>query len=234
MDRITRNKLKTDEFAQELGLTLTFFEEHRKEIARYGGMVVVVGLLIAGYLVYRSHQHQARQLELAKAIAVQEAPVGGTSANGNLVFPSEEAKIAASTKAFGDLAKQYSGSDEGEIAQYYLASIEADRGNMVTAEKGFKEVAEKGNAEYASLAKLSLAQLYFSDSRNDQAEAMLRDLMAHPTILVSKDAATLALTQYLIHKDPNQARRLLEPLRVSKVDAVRTVAINQVSQLPQQ
>ena len=234
MDRITRKDLKTDKFALEFGHTVTFFEEHRKEIARYGGIAAAAAVLIAGWVVYRSHQHQARQLDLGKAIAVQEAAVGGTSANGNLTFPTEEAKYAASTKAFGDLAKQYAGTPEGEIARYYLASIEADKGNMAAAETGFKEVAEKGSAEYASLAKLSLTQIYFTDGRNSQAEALLRDLMAHPTIFVSKDQATLALTQYLIHKDPNQARRLLEPLRVSPVDAVRNVAITQVGQLPQQ
>jgi len=234
VDRITRKELKTDKFALELGHTVTFFEEHRKEITRYAGMAAAVAVLIAGWVVYGRHQHQARQLDLAMAIAVQEAPVGGTSANGNLTFPTEEAKYAASTKAFGDLAKQYAGTAEGEIARYYLASIEADKGNMVVAEKGFREVAEKGNAAYASLAKLSLAQLYFSDSRTAQAEAELRDLMAHPTVFVSKDQATLALTQYLIRKDPNQARRLLEPLRVSPVDAVRNAAMEQLTQLPQQ
>jgi predicted negative regulator of RcsB-dependent stress response len=234
VDRITRKDLKTDKFALELGHTVTFFEEHQKEIARYGGIAAAVAVLIFGWVVYQRHQHEARQVELAKAIAVQEAPVGGASANGNLTFPSEDAKYAASSKAFGDLAKRYAGSPEGYIAQYYLASIEADKGNMATAEKGFQEVAGKGDAEYASLAKLSMAQIYFSDGRNPQAEAVLRDLIAHPTVFVSKDQATLALTQYLIRRDPAQARKLLEPLRVSPVDAVRNVAITQVSQLPQQ
>jgi len=234
VDRIERKKLKTDRFSLELGHTVTFFEDHREEIGRYGGIAAVVAVLIAGYVVYHGHQHQARQLDLAKAIAVHEATVGGTSANGNLTFPTQEAKDAASTKAFGDLAKQYAGTAEGEIAQYYMASVEADKGNMVAAENGFKEVAQKGDAAYASLAKLSLSQIYFSDGRNSLAEGALRDLMAHPTIFVSKDQATLALTQYLIHKDPTQARKLLEPLRVSPVDAVRNVAMSQVAQLPQQ
>lgn len=233
MDRITRKELKTDSFALELGNTVTFFEEHQKEIARYGGILAAAAVLIAGYVVYQGHQHQARQLDLAKAIAVQEAPVGAAG-NGNLSFPTDEAKYAASTKAFGDLAKQFAGTAEGEIAQYYLASIEANKGNMVAAEKGFSEVAQKANAAYASLAKLALAQIYFSDARNAQAEKVLRDLMAHPTIFVSREQATLALTQYLIHKDPAEARKLLEPLRISPVDAVRNVAVSQITELPQQ
>jgi predicted negative regulator of RcsB-dependent stress response len=234
VDRITRKELKTDNFALELGHTVTFFEEHQKEIVRYGGIAVAVVVLVAGFMVYQKRQHTERQVALANAIAVQEAPVGGASANGNLVFPSDDAKYTAATKAFGDLKSKFSGTQEGEIAAYYLACIEADRGNMATAEKGYQEVAQKADANYASLAKLSLAQIYFSDNRTDQADATLRDLMAHPTVFVSKDEATLALTRYLIHKNPTEARKLLDPLRVSPVDAVRNVAITQIGELGNQ
>ncbi len=233
MDRLTRKELKTDDLALELGHAVTFFEGHQKEITRYGGIAAVAAILIAGYIVYNKHQHVERQVGLAQAIAVQEAPVGGLSNNGNLSFPSQEAKDAASTKVFTDLKNKYAGTDEGEIAQYYLASIEADKGNMATAEKGFLEVAQKGDKQYSSLAKLSLAQIYFDDNRTKQAEDVLKDLMAHPTVFVSKDEATLALARYYAHANPPEARKLLEPLRVSPVDAVRNVAISLIGEMQQ-
>ena len=233
MDRITRKELKTDNLALELGHAVNFFEEYQKEIVRYGGIAAVIAVLIAGYVVYNRHQHVERQIGLTQAIAIQEAPVGA-SANGNLSFPSQDAKDAASIKAFTDLKNKYAGTEESEIAQYYLASIEADKGNMATAEKGYQEVAQKGNAQYASLAKLSLAQIYFDDNRTQQGEAMLRDLMAHPTIFVSKDEATLALARYVMHKNPDEARKLLDPLRVSPVDAVRNIAISLIGEMQQQ
>ena len=232
MDRITRKELKTDSFALELGHAVTFFEEYQKEIVRYGGIAAVVAVLAAGYVVYNRHQHVDRQVALAQAIAVQEAPIGGAS-NFSQTFPSQDAKDAAAIKAFTDLKNKYAGSEEGEIAQYYLAAIEADKGNMATAEKGFQEVAQKGNEQYASLAKLSLAQIYFDDNRTQQGEAMLRDLIAHPTVFVSKDEATLALARYLIHKNPAEARKLLDPLRVSPVDAVRNVAMSLIGEMQQ-
>jgi predicted negative regulator of RcsB-dependent stress response len=233
VDRITRKELKTDDLALELGHAVTFFEGHQKEIARYGGVAAVVAVLIAGYIVYNRHQHVERQVGLAQAIAIQEAPAGGTSGNGNLAFPNQEAKDVAATKVFSDLKNKYSGTEEAEIAQYYLASIEADKGNMATAEKGFLEVAQKGNAQYSSLAKLSLAQIYFDDNRTKQAEEMLKDLMNHPTVFVSKDEATLALARYYAHTNPPEARKLLEPLRVSPVDAVRNVALSIIGEMQQ-
>ncbi len=81
---------------------------------------------------------------------------------------------------------------------------------------------------------MSLVQLYFSDNRNSQAENLLRDLMKHPTVFVSKEQSTLALTQYLVRKDPNEARKLLEPLRSAPSTPCAQVAMAQINELPQQ
>lgn len=232
MSRITRKELKADKFALEVGLTVTFFEEHQKEIIRYGSLAAVVIVLILGFSYYQRKQHAERQHALAEAIRVQEAPVG-QSATGGLSFPSEDAKNQAALKAFGDLATRYSGSDEAEIAQYYLGSIKADQGKLAESEKGFLEVSQKGDQKYASLAKLSLAQIYFADGRDAQGEKILRDLMANPTIFVSKEQATLTLARYFIAKKPAEARKLLEPLRTIP-GQVGQVAISMIGELPPQ
>ena len=53
-----------------------------------------------------------------------------------------------------------------------------------------------------TVSDATLAQIYFSDGRDSQGESMLRDLMAHPTIFVSKDQATITLARYLMLKKP--------------------------------
>ena len=63
-------------------------------------------------------------------------------------------------------------------------------------------MAEKADEKYASLAKLSLASIYFADGRADQGEAVLRDLMAHPTSFVSKEQAAVTLARFLTPKKP--------------------------------
>jgi hypothetical protein len=222
--RITRKELKTDKFALEVEHTVTFFDEHRQELVRYGGIALGVAVLIAGYLIYAGREHVAREAALAHAIEVQEAGVGGVSATGGLSFPTQDAKDKEAIKVFSDLKNKYSGSMEGEVAQYYLGSILADQGNLAQAEKSFQEAAEKGDARYASLAKLSLAQIYFSDGRDTQGEGMLRDLIAHPTVFVSSEQATITLARYLANKKPAEARKLLEPLR-SQPGSVGQIAL---------
>lgn len=233
MARITRKELKTDKFALEVEHTVTFFEEHQRDILRYGGIALVAILLIVVFAYFRSQQHASREEALAQAIRVQEAPAGGISATGGLAFPTQQAKDQEATKAFTEVETKYSGSAEGEIAGYYLGAIKADEGKLAEAEKNFHDVAEKADANYASLAKLSLAQIYFADGRDSQGEAVLRDLIAHPTVFVSADQATILLARYIGAKNPKEARKLLEPLR-TRPGAAGQVAINTLAELPAQ
>lgn len=234
MARITRKELKTDKFALEVGHTVTFFEHHRRDVVRYGGVALVAVALIVVFTVYQRHQQAARANALAHAIQVQEAPAGaGISSTGALSFPTQEAKDAESIKVLTELNSRFPGSAEAEIAQYYLGSVKADQGKLAAAEKSFQEVAQKGDATYASLAKLSLAQIYFADGRDVQGEATLRDLMAHPTVFVSTDQAQITLARYLKDKKPAEARKLLDPLR-SRPGSVGQVALTLYGELAPQ
>ena len=232
MARITRKELKSDKFAQEVGLTVTFFEEHKEEITRYGAIAAVDGLLLAGYLFYQRKQHGVREEALTKAIQVQEAPVG-PSANGGPAFPTQEAKDQETLRVFTDLRNKYAGSEEGNIAEYYLGAVKADQGKLAEAEKSFQEVAQKGGQNYASLARLSLAQIYFADGRSDLGERTLRELIAQPTIFVSKEQAAITLARYLMLKKPAEARKLLDPLR-NRPGEVGQVALQVYGELPAQ
>jgi predicted negative regulator of RcsB-dependent stress response len=221
--RITRKELKSDKFAQEVGLTVDFFEEHRQDLARYGTIALAVALLAVGYMYYSRHQHALRQEALYKAIEASEAPVGPAEQPGALSFPSQQAKDEQTTKLFTDLVSKDGGTAEGIIAEYFLGSIRADQGKLAEAETDLLVASQKGDAKYASLAKLSLAQIYFEDGRSAEGEKTLRDLIAHPTIFVSSDQATIALARALMPKNPAEAHKLLQPL-LSKTGGVSQVA----------
>jgi Tetratricopeptide repeat-like domain len=231
--RITRKELKSDKFALEVQHGLTFFEAHQKEILRYGGIALAVIALAFGAGTYRRHQQGIRQEALGRAIQVQETSVGPVVPGGAPAFPTQQVKDEAALKAFAEVKTKYAGSDEAEISAYYTASIRADQGNMAEAEKGFLEVAQKGNERYASLAKLSLAQVYFAEGKVDQAEKTLRDLAAHPTMFVSADQANIALARGLLTTKPAEARKILDPLR-NRQGATGQVALTLYGQLPPQ
>ena len=231
--RITRRELKTDKFAVEVEHTVDFVTEHRRELIMYGSIIAIVALISVGVYFFQRHQHAVREQALADAIQIQEAPVGPPNPGAVIVFPTEEAKRAAAAKAFGDIATKYSGSAEAATARYYLGATAADQGNLADAEKRFKEAAETSDKNYASLARFSLAQVYLAEGRAADAEKILRDLMAHPTLFVSKDQAAISLARAIAHTKPDEARKLLEPLR-TQTGAVSQAAINALSELPGQ
>jgi predicted negative regulator of RcsB-dependent stress response len=230
--RITRKELKTDKFALEVEHTVDFFEEHRKEIIRYGIIAAALVVVVLGIRFYMSQRQQERQQELAKAIQAQEAPVGPQSSPGQLNFPNAAAKQNEVLKQFNEIIRKYPGSEEAAISYNYLGAVYADDGNLAEAEKRFQQVVEHGDKNYASLAKLSLSQIYFAQGRAQQAEQLLREMINNPTLFVSKEQATLTLARGIAKTKPAEARKLLEPLGSSR-SAVSQAALQLFSELNQ-
>lgn len=216
MDRITRKELKTDKFALEVEQTVEFFSRHKQQITRYGTIAVVVAALVVAGGWYRRHQGAVRQQALNNALQIYNAPVGQTGNPFLPGYPSEEEKNKAALKAFSDLAGRYGGSEEGLIATYYLGTMAADRGDMAEAERRLRQVAESSRANYASLAKLALAEIYRAQGKLGEAEKLLRSLIEKPTEFVSKEHATIVLGEMLMSSRPEEGRKLLEPLRTER------------------
>lgn len=234
MDRITRKKLKQDEFAQDVGLTVDFLNEHRRETIRYGigGLIVIV--LIAGLFFWLKHRGDQRQAALSAALQVWQTPVGAPQEGLDVrPFQTEQDKQKAVLAKFGDVAAQYSGSNEAAIAQYYLGASAVNSGKLAAAELAFKAAIDSGNASYASLAKLHLARVYKAEHRDADGEKLLQSLIDKPTDFVSKEEATIALARYVASSDPARARKLLTPLQ-SERPAIARVASAELAALPSQ
>jgi predicted negative regulator of RcsB-dependent stress response len=234
VDRITRSKLKTDRFAVEVEHSVEFVSEHKKQVALYGAIALAVALIIGGVMYYRDRQHAARQEELARAMDVVQAVVTPVAPPaGALYYLTEAAKAEAADKAFKSFNTKYSGSEEAIVAASYLGALATDKGNLAEAEKYFQQVADFGDYNYASMGKLSLAQIYLSTGRNADAEKLLRSLYDKPSLFVSKEQAAIALARALAVSKPAEARKLLDPLRTER-PAISQVAITLLSQLPAQ
>ena len=229
--RITRKELKSDKFALEVEQTVDFVTEHRREVTLYGSIAVAVTLVAVGIYFYMGHEHTVRENALGEAIQMQEAPVGPAAGPGaRLSFPTEDAKRSVVTKAFSEIAAKYPGSSEGAIAKYYLGAIAVDQAKMADAEKLFQEADKAGDKNYGPLARYSLAEVYFAEGRPADAEKILRNLMQHPSIFVSKEQATIALARGIASTKPAEARKLLDPLRTAS-GAVGQAAVAALSDL---
>ena len=210
---LTRKELlKQDKFTVEATNTWDWISEHRKEVIRDGGIALAVIIVVAGFFYYRSSQNSVREQVLGEAMTLQNAPVGAPAVPGSPSFPTQAAKDDAVKKAFTKLASDYSGSGEAWIAKYYLGTQALQAGNVDEARKQYQDVADHAEPNYASLAKLALAQLDFAQNRLAEAEKILKDLMDNPTDLVSKSQAQYTYAKVIAPTKPAEARKLLSQL----------------------
>ena len=222
MDRLTRKELKTDKFAAEVGQTVAFLEEHRREATILGIALVVLAVVGAGLYFYFSRQHVERQALLYEALQDYNGTIGPQNPFTES-FATKEEKQKAVEASFRKLTDGYPGSDEAMVAHIYLGIMAADEGRSEEAEKQLKFVVDSGDQPYASQAALSLATLYGGTGRVADGEKLLRNLIEHPTILVSKEQATVALAELFMDSRPDEARKLLEPLRGERSAVSRAV-----------
>ena len=125
----------------------------------------------------------------------------------------QELKDAAIIKSFSAVIAKYPSSDEAWMGHYYTAVTLADQGKFPEAEKEWQLVADKGSKEYASLSRYALAQMYWKQGKLPQAEQHLRYLADNPSALFSKENAQIELAKLLAPTKPEEAKKLLEPLR---------------------
>jgi predicted negative regulator of RcsB-dependent stress response len=232
-EQTLRKELKHDAAAPTLAHVFSNVAAYRSQIYKYGGGALAVVLVVGLTLYYRDYTSGVRQQALGDAIQMQNAVVGAPAQGGGLSFPTEAAKKEAVVKAYTKLATEQSGSGEGHIAEYALGSMDAENGKFAEARKKFEGVISGGGAEYASMARLSLAQIAFAEDKADEARKLLKELADNPTSMVSKNQANFVLARGIAVKNPAEARKILIALAETKSD-ISQIAVTALGELPQQ
>jgi lipopolysaccharide biosynthesis regulator YciM len=233
VDRIDRRELKHDKFVEQVGHSVDYAAHHKGMLIRWGSIAAAAVIVIVGTYFYLDHQQSIREDELRAALQIQQANIGPADASPYVTsFATQAEKDKATEKAMADLAGKYPSKREGIVARIYLGSMYSDQGKLADAEKQWQLAADAGDKDYSSQAKFSLAGAYAAEGKTADAEKLLRELIAQPTIMVSKEQATIALAGILAKNNPAEARKLLEPLRTERA-AVSRAAITALSEIPQ-
>jgi hypothetical protein len=230
---LTRKELKSDQVAVTVEQTVDYVQAHQQPIIKVAIAVVALAVIVGGIVFYRTQQHEVRDARLAECVRVAQAPVGGTGTPDALAFPTMDAKAAEETKVFSKLLADYPGTEEGYIAEYYIGGVLASQAKMEEARKKYQDVIDHAGKNTASLAKFALAQIALQENKTAEGEALLKDLMDHPTDMVSKEQATVELANNTKTKDPAAARKLLEPL-VKEGGEIAGTAARLLNELPKQ
>jgi predicted negative regulator of RcsB-dependent stress response len=228
---LTKKDLKNDPLAHEVEVGVKYVTSHRGMLTKAAIGIGVLLIGAAGYMYYSSGQSAARQKALFEARRVMVAIVGGPVTPPALGFPNEEEKEKAVTAAYNKLAADYPGSNEASIAKLYLGAAKADKGELDAAATEYREVLSKGSEPFVSTAKLSLAQILWSQGKTDEATKLIQEIIARPTEFVSSEQASLTLGRLQATTNPEEARKTLEPLIKSRSN-ISTVALEIIGQLP--
>lgn len=230
---MTRHELKEqvqhDAFSDSVSKVVDYTTSHRSTVIKGIAVAVAVALIIGGIFWYLSNARAQRQADLDAAFQVLSAPVGSTAPAGVKSYPTEDAKRDASLKALNSVIQKDGNSREGHIAQYYRGTLNVEKDSK-SAESDLKTVADS-SGDVSSLAKVALSELYAGSNRVPEAQNLLRDVINHPTSLVSKEQAQIMLAQLDQTANPQEAKSILQDLKNNPDTAVSRTATQLLGQL---
>ena len=234
MQHITRKELKKDEIRETLSHGAEAVASHQQQIWTYGGIVLLVVLVVLGWRYYTQTQTSRAATALGDAMKVYSArirAVGEPAQPDEITYVDEKNKYGDAAKKFADVAARYSRTRPGQMARYYAAlSLEQlDRND--DAEKDLVAV-ESGNDEgLAALAKFQLAQLYDRTGKGAQAVHIYQQLADKPNIFVPKAIVLLSLGDHFSASDPAQATKLYKQVKTEFPDTQAAQQADQRLQL---
>jgi predicted negative regulator of RcsB-dependent stress response len=215
-EHISPKELKRDRFAEAVGQGAEYTASHARGFWFSAGTLALVLAAFFGWRFWSGQQAQKAGAALDEAMKSYEARIrtpGEPEEPGEVTFVVEKIKYQEARKKFDEVAKNYSLTQQGTLARYYsaLCSERLDENDKAAAD--LRGLAGGSNAEVASLAKLSLADIAARTGKTDEAAKILSELVDHPTSLVPKARSELALAELYRKSKPAEAAKLYEQIK---------------------
>jgi TolA-binding protein len=176
--------------------------------------VVVIGAIAFGGWYYVSQQDEKASSDLSTAVRTFETPVrppGVPPQPGYDSFASTPERATAARKQFQEIVDKYPHTHTADMARYFVGLAAAQLNDNAAAERNLQESANASNADLAALGKFALASVYRAENKDAQAIDLYKQLIAKPTIVVSKATAQLELAGYYeSEKKPDEAKKIYD------------------------
>ena len=212
MARISRKDLKKDEIRDELAGSVGYLVEHRNTVIIAAVLAIVIGAGLAFYLGHRRTQKAEARKALQDAIELFHGEVNTEQRIGMITFTTTIERRTRTTEAFEGVKQQYAGTPEADAAEYYLALLDVEEEKYQEAQTKLETAIKSSDAEVAGTARLALAEVYGRLEKTTEAQEQYQYLVDHPTRMVPKERAQLALARFLIPREPAKAKEILNEL----------------------
>jgi TolA-binding protein len=214
----TRHQMKQDRFSK---VTLEaaenaahWSEEHKTKLAVIVIAVAVIAAIAFGGWYYVNTQDEKASAGFSTAVRTFETPVrpaGMPAQPGVDSFASTQERNTAARKQFQTIIDQYPHTHTADLARYFVGLIASQLGDNVVAERSLQGAAGSSNGDLAALGKFALASIYRGENKDAQAVDLYKQLIAKPTMVVSKATAQLELAGfYESQKKPDEAKKIYD------------------------
>jgi tetratricopeptide (TPR) repeat protein len=176
MDRQHRRELKRDRFVDEVGSLTSKARENQRLLVTITLAVVALALIVYGIYFYRTNHERQAQDALSAAIEAIDSPLiqPGAPSNPLAKFKTEDERTSRSEAMFRDVQKKYPGTNAADVADLYLARIDASRGDSANARKLLQSfIDEHPKHMLVGAARYSLYQLRIENGETQQVIAEL-------------------------------------------------------------
>ena len=223
MRAYTRHQLKEDKFADAAKGTVDWAGHHRKLVSVASTALLVAAALGVGGWAFLQWRERKASFDLGRALRTYQRPLRAAGEPANPQVPSfatVNERAQAARKEFQAVADYSPYTTSGRMARYYVALTAMEAGDTAAAERELKAVAGSGNKDMAPLGKLALASLYRSQKRDADAIQLYRQLIDNPSDSVPKATAQLQLASLYEEKQPAEASKLYEQIRLENPTSV--------------
>lgn len=223
--RLTRKELKTDRFVEKVTAIIDEVMGRRQEVTRYGIIAaIVLALILGGSAWYRS-QAKSRRAAFDALLRVMESPVAAAGESGGTAHATQVDKEKAVTAALDEFTKAHAGTNEEALARYFIASNDVSDGKLDKALSEVEVAIKDGNSDTSAIARFLKGNILASRGKDDEAEKIYRDLLKGSSSgFLTKAEVTVALAKLIAKKNPDEAVKLLEPMRLEDSSTQRIVS----------
>ena len=217
MDRYTRHQLKHDDFQEKMEVLQVFAEEHLKQIILVGVALIVVAGAAWWIRGYYARQEAAANTQLQAAITTFHAYVG-SSQQGVLMgaqesYPTAKAKYQKALTQFSEVVKNYPHTKAAGYALVQMGICQSQLGNEKTAIKTLEDVGKDSDKEIASQGQFALAGVLAKTGKVAEAAKIFQKLADHPTTMVPRATALLAMADAYRTTQPKRAREIYQQVQ---------------------
>ncbi|HEX3986237.1 MAG TPA: coatomer subunit epsilon [Acidobacteriaceae bacterium] len=218
MDTQTRHALKQDKFVNATTSGLEWVGDHRANVIKFSvAVVLVIGVIVAGAVVYHQRSGAANQL-FGQAMDIYQTPLAQPAEPGQKTYATAADRARAAYPLFQQAADQYGSLRAGEMARYFAGLTELDLGKTDQAKADLARATHSGGSNLESLAKMALANIDEQTGHTSEAVSLFQDLIQHPTTTVPKVQAQFQLAALYETTNPQEARRVYAQIKDQNKD----------------